>query len=304
MSNCNCGNVSLPNGSNGLNGYNAFTVTTASFAMPAVGSSVNIAVSASGQYTGLWALLGQVIFITDGTDAGYFEVTTAGTQTTIGIENLGYTGNAIAGATFGSGSKVSPSGLVGPTGSNGTDGTSILQQTYTSTPINQTGSYAQFTSLSLNPGFIAATGDTLVIYAKFFYSKNSATATNYGRIKIQLYDGANTVELLVAPTTWFGGASYVQMDSVLSYCEVEIIVSRNSTTTCNFEYKYKVGTALSYSLEEYYLTPNLCEIGGEKLAVSTVTWANTVNVNILGEVDDATDYIKMGFAEIDFKQIV
>ena len=69
----NCGNVTLPNGSNGLNGFNAFTVTTSSFILPAVSASVNIAVSASGQYTGIWASLGQVIYITDGTDSEYFE---------------------------------------------------------------------------------------------------------------------------------------------------------------------------------------------------------------------------------------
>ena len=300
---CGCGNTSLPTGPAGVNGFNAFTVTTASFVMPAIGASVNISVSATNQYTGIWAALGQVIYISDGTNDGYFEVTTVGTQTTIGVKNLGYTGNAAPGAVFAIGSKVSPGGLQGPAGVNGNDGTSILAIEYNALPINQTGSYAQFLTTSLNPATLTANGDSIHIQGRMFYQQNS-TGANNGRFKIQLFDGANTVDVAVVPTTFFGGNTFVGLSKTFDVLDFDIIVTKASATTCNFVYKYKVGTALDYSLEEYVLSASQNDIGGEKRGISTVTWANTVNINILGEVDNGSDEIKLGFVEIDLKKLI
>lgn len=128
--NCNCSSpiampigpmgpqgVSGTNGSDGDDGQNAFTHITTKFYVPAIGNSETISVSTTGQYTGSWAVAGQVIFIEN---AGYYEVVSS-TDTTITVVNLGYPGNATIGTTISSG-YVSPAGLIGPTGATGSTG--------------------------------------------------------------------------------------------------------------------------------------------------------------------------------------
>lgn len=127
---CNdcCGGLTLPDGPAGVDGQNSYTVTTAAFTVPAVGANVSIAVSALGQSTGLWAQVGQIIYIQG---AGYYEVVSA-TATVIVAENLGYTGNAAPTTVIALGAGVSPGGVAGTNGSTGAtgaagaDGTTIL----------------------------------------------------------------------------------------------------------------------------------------------------------------------------------
>lgn len=115
---CSCDITSLPTGSDGLNGYNAYTRTTAGFVVPNVGDSVTINVSTLGQYTGEWAVLGQVVYIQG---AGYYKVTAIGT-TSLDVENLGYTGNAAPLTSITTNAAVSPAGLIGPQGATGATG--------------------------------------------------------------------------------------------------------------------------------------------------------------------------------------
>jgi hypothetical protein len=138
-----CGNLEVGTGPAGLDGQNAYTVTTEDFTQPAVGGTVTVDVSALGQLTGLWAKVGQVIFIEGG---GYYEVVSS-TTTSIVAENLGYSGNASPTATVSSPAGVSPAGLIGPTGSAGAagaagaNGTTILFKRLSGTP-NISTSYA------------------------------------------------------------------------------------------------------------------------------------------------------------------
>ena len=113
-----CGNLEVGTGTAGLDGQNSYTVTTADFTQPAVGSTVTVNVSALGQSTGLWAQVGQIIFIVGG---GYYEVVSV-TTTSIVAENLGYAGNASPSATVSFPAGVSPAGPIGPTGSAGAAG--------------------------------------------------------------------------------------------------------------------------------------------------------------------------------------
>ena len=92
-------------GANGANGIDAYSTTTASFVVPVIGNSVTIAVSESG-----WMGVNQVIYIVG---AGYYEVQSTPTSTSISAKNLGYTGNAAVASTVTSSKKVSPGGLVG-----------------------------------------------------------------------------------------------------------------------------------------------------------------------------------------------
>lgn len=149
---CNCGNngcggcggVSLPAGPAGPNGLNAFTFTTASFVQPTLATAaIVVPVSGLGQYTGLWATVGQWIFIEG---AGTFVVTArTPTSITIDVPNAAIAALNAAIAAFGStvtaGKAVSPSGIqgatgaTGPAGSNGTNASELIAYRIIAPPI-------------------------------------------------------------------------------------------------------------------------------------------------------------------------
>jgi hypothetical protein len=105
-------------GSNGTNGSNAYTATTASFTMPAVSSTVAVAVSDSG-----WMSVGQTLYISGG---GYFEVTAKASATSITVKNLyAVPTNAAVGATVATASTVSAAGVKGDTGAAGGAGSGL-----------------------------------------------------------------------------------------------------------------------------------------------------------------------------------
>lgn len=283
---CNCGNVTLPTGSNGLNGYNAFTVTTASFVLPAVGASVTIAVSASGQYTGIWAILGQIVYISDGVDAEYFEVTTAGTQTAIGVKNLGYVGTTV-GNTFGSGSKVSPAGLKGATGS-GSNGTSLLSVFHGSSTLAGLG-YATFTSgtVAVTAAQMSAVDDSLEIKAKFYYS--AASAASNGNIRITI--GGISVSIF--------GSVEPFLSKPFPFLDIRMLVTRIDATTANVRVE---GTSSGFGVGSYaseiILTPPATIFTYEILAVGAITWASGNNILFQALVGDVSDTVKLGFYSV------
>lgn len=104
-------------GENGTNGTNAFTLTTAEFDMPAEGGTETVDVGSSD-----WMAIGQVLFIQF---AGYMEVTAKPSSTEVTLENLentaneAYLSNATPGQTIPVGSQVSPAGLQGEKGDDG-----------------------------------------------------------------------------------------------------------------------------------------------------------------------------------------
>lgn len=123
MSNCPCPTVNVPgpegpaatNGTNGTNGLNAFSlIDGGAFVIPAYGASVTVALRTP--VGSLWIGLDQTVFIAL---YGYYAVTAIPDDTHITIQNLGYTGNVNGNGllTFADGSKVSPGGLEGPSGS-------------------------------------------------------------------------------------------------------------------------------------------------------------------------------------------
>lgn len=103
-----------PAGSNGSDGTDAFSTTTAGFTMPAVSGSVTITVDDSE-----WMAVGQVVYVTG---AGYFSVNSTPTTTSASLTNLGYTGNVVPTTNVAGSKKVSPGGVKGNTGSNGSAG--------------------------------------------------------------------------------------------------------------------------------------------------------------------------------------
>lgn len=206
---CGCGNNTPC--TDGINGLNAFTVTTASFTQPAVGSNVTVNVSISGQFTGLWAVAGQVIFIQTG---GFYEVVSVnqlGSQIT--VKNLGVSGYAAPSATVNSGGKVSPAGYQGSPGvsivsaaivggnliltlSNSTTinagavvGAAGVNQLYNQTTAETfTGAGAKtYAAYAMPTGQFAVNGSTLEIEGMFVLN-GGATAP-----RIQLSLNANTI---------------------------------------------------------------------------------------------------------------
>lgn len=96
-------------GADGDNGVNAFTVLTADATIPAIGGNVTVDVGVSS-----WAGVGQVVFLSDGTDWGHFEVLSIPSSTSLTLEFLGYANDASPAAVIGTGGTVSPSGVATP----------------------------------------------------------------------------------------------------------------------------------------------------------------------------------------------
>jgi hypothetical protein len=115
-----CTGIELPIAPSGADGKNAFTITTAAFAQPIVAGAVTIDVSSAGQYGNGFVGVGQILFITDGTNYGWYLVAAVIGTTQLLVINLGYPGSAAPGTSFALSSLVSPGGLQGPAGANGT----------------------------------------------------------------------------------------------------------------------------------------------------------------------------------------
>ena len=186
MSNCGCGNITLPTGANGIDGYNAYTVTAAGFTMPAVFGTVTLNVSNAGQLTGLWAMPTQQIFVEN---AGTFEVITS-TPTTILVQNNGATGNAAPLTVFAANLGVSPTGIAGAAGTNGTDGTSVIVFDNTaSASINSFG-FTPVKTATIPADFFQSTGDSVEFF--FQLAANLILGTT-AAFELKLFDGATTV---------------------------------------------------------------------------------------------------------------
>lgn len=99
-------------GSNGTNGTNAFTVTTSNVTIPATGSTVPILVANAS-----WMVVGQNIFVSDGTNLANFLVTAVQlSPPQVTAKALGYTGDTAASGTINAGAQVITGGLEGPVG--------------------------------------------------------------------------------------------------------------------------------------------------------------------------------------------
>lgn len=104
------GDQGLPGdpGTNGTNGSNAFTTTVGTFIVPAIGDTVTITVGSS-----LWMAIEQPLFVET---AGFYQVVSLPSSTSVEIENLGYVPNAVPTTVISSGSSVVASGTIGLTG--------------------------------------------------------------------------------------------------------------------------------------------------------------------------------------------
>lgn len=144
-------------------GINAFTTLSAGFTMPAEGASVTVAVVESA-----WMVPGttqnSIVFVQS---AGYMQVTAVPTSTSATLKNIAvvasgiYPANAAAGAAIPNASKVSPGGVQGPAGTNGTSGAPVDARYITQIP-DATLTNEQALSL-LATGYMKSTTATGVV---------------------------------------------------------------------------------------------------------------------------------------------
>lgn len=98
-------------GSDGADGINAFTVTTATVTLPAAAGPVVLPTSVG---VSSWASIGQVIFISDGTNWAHFRVLTIPSASSFTLTWLDYPGDAVGTTAIASGATVSPAGVASP----------------------------------------------------------------------------------------------------------------------------------------------------------------------------------------------
>ena len=133
-------------GFSGNSGYSggsaaAFSITSSSFVMPSSGGNVTINVTDS-----TWISIGQVVYIET---AGYFLVLSTPTTTSVQIQNLGYSGNAVG--TIANTQQLSPGGLQGASGATGSSSTIVASTAtftvlYSGTSTGSVGSYQAITN--------------------------------------------------------------------------------------------------------------------------------------------------------------
>lgn len=88
---------------------NAYTTTTADVLLPAAAGPVVLATSVA---VSSWMAIGQIIFISDGTNFGTFEVLTIPSSTSVTLDWLDYPNDAAGTVTIVSGAKVTPAGIL------------------------------------------------------------------------------------------------------------------------------------------------------------------------------------------------
>lgn len=180
-------------------GANAFTTLTASFVQPAIGSTVTVTVVESA-----WVAFGQVVFVESG---GYYQG--AGQSPGhIVLRNLGYTGNASAGATIPRLGEVSPAGIAGPGPES-----SFAGQVLTS-PGSQEIFLGLVTQSNVGPGGVAG--------------RVVPTARTFTGLTVAL--GDDTVSL---PATTFEVELYISINGGIGYTSASVPVTVNFITTGN-----------------------------------------------------------------------
>lgn len=293
-------------------GKNSFTVSTAS---TVIADPMTIAVSNTGQYTGAWARPNQIVFIEG---YGYYKCT-ASTATSItvafppspfvagGAYSVGSVDYDNSG-TIPSGTKISPGGMKGDTGSTG-NSSSLLDiantsaETSTGSAVTSSTSFVDL-STKVVTGLFATNKDAIRIKAKYFI--NAAAIVTYGYPKITLTDNSgNTLNLTQLPTSMGGGDVYLTSpvaNKGPNACEIDIIVTRASSTTADFQLGFSWKTLESYSAEstDYSLRPLhfMLEQTG-----ATFNWGDTpITINFRGKVGVGADELKLGFYIIESLQ--
>lgn len=293
-------------------GKNSFTVSTTN---TTIANPMTIAVSNVGQNTGAWAKVGQVVFIEG---YGYYKCTAStSTSITVAFPPSPFVG----GATYSlgsvdydnsgiipSGTKISPGGIKGDTGTTG-DASSLLDiantsaETSTGNAVTSSTSFATLSAKTVT-GLFTTNKDAIRIKAKYFL-KASAAGT-YGYPKITLTDNSgNILNLTQLPTSMGAGDVYItspEASKGVNACEIDIVITRASSTTADFQLGFSWKVLESYTAEstDYSIKPlsfMLEQVG------ATFNWGDTpTTINFQGKVGVGADELKLGFYMIESLQ--
>ena len=230
-----CGSLECGEGAAGLNGLNSFTVTTGDFVQPDLGDpAITINVSALGQATGIWAQVGQRIFIEG---AGYFTVT-ASTPTTISVtvpnavtETFNHT-LAASGATVSFPKGVSSGGIeglagTGTPGAAGQDGTTQLVSLWGATAASGTSFSALHSVVNLPSSGAAPLWPTIGSVLRIHLASVMSTVsgndlTNHWRGEVQIVlDGVSLTVPVSSP--YLSSRTYSPMNGMAATIDVSAI---------------------------------------------------------------------------------
>ena len=272
--------------SNGVNGKNIWTVTTALFVPPAPSASVQITVSSTQQLSNQGFGVGQVVYIEN---AGYYEVISIDSLTTMTVENLAGYGNPSP-ANVAPGAKVSPGGLIGPTGPAGTpaiNGTTLLYNDNTPVVSIIGGSPSVLHSYTVAAGELVNNGDALKVKTVV----KVTTPFSNQLIEISLRVNNNKVTVAAFPNALILGTKQIHIES---------LISRVSNTSLN------VSCTLVAGAENPGLVPSGISGGafqGTQFAFESVPVANidlnTFDIDIYEIRVDANDVISSQYLTIE-----
>ena len=210
-------------GADGTNGVNSFTTTTANFTIPTTGSTVAISVA-----TVAWMIVGQNIFISDGTHLVNMQVTALqASPPVVTAKALGYNGDTAATGVVSSGAGVSPGGVQGSNGftvlatnnaaSAGSQALSTTPSQALSTTLTLSGSagktYLLFARVRLDYAaatYAAAKYFTLTIRRTNNTAADLATRNVLGRIITTETSGAGEICVVAIPYTTVGASDIIQ----------------------------------------------------------------------------------------------
>lgn len=177
-------------GAAGSNGVNSFTVTTQNLVIPATGATVTVSV---GNLT--WAVVGQNVFISDGTHLANFQVTALqASPPVMTLRALGYNGDSAAAVTINSGATVSPGGV------QGTNGFTVLATNNSATGGSQNLSVTPSQSNGVSLTLVGSAAKTYTLSCRVRVDYVGATFAANQTVTVSLRRTNNTAATLASST--------------------------------------------------------------------------------------------------------
>jgi len=283
-------------------------------------SSFVLTMSTVGQYGAGWAAVNEHVFIQG---FGYYKVVSS-TSSTISLtepafpfvggaafaaNTVDFQSQAVSGNyTITSGTKVTPAGLKGTTGTTG-NASSLLDIANTSAETssgNAVTSSLGFVTLSSKvvTGLFATDKDAIRIRAKYFLKASVVGTYSYPKI-IMTDNTGNTLALTQLPVSMGAGDTYLTGPAInkgVNACEIDIVITRASSTTADFQLDFDWKVLEDYTAEstDYAIRPLNFML--EQTGASFI-WGDTpLTISFQGKVSDIADELKLGFYMIESLQ--
>lgn len=169
-------------GAPGTNGVNAYTLTTANLTIPATGSTTTVAVANAS-----WMVVGQFLFISDGTNLAHFQVTALqASPPVITIKALGNNGDSASTTVINSGASVAAGGV------QGSNGFTVLGTTSAATGGSQSVTATPAQALAATLTLAGSAGKTYILFARVRLDMVGATFSAMRNVTLTLRRTNNT----------------------------------------------------------------------------------------------------------------